>query len=217
MGISTAVAILGGSLIAGASARQAGKAIARGEKKAIAESKRQFDLQRGDQLPAIETGQSALARLRATLGLTRGDDPGGPGDLSFFEESPGFQFRQEQGQAAIDRSLVARGKSLSGQGVIEGVEFASGLASQEFGNFFDRLMRLAGVGSSAGAVSAAAGSASAGQIGSAAIAAGGARASAFGGLNRGIQGGISNFLLLDFLKDQKPPSPATLGAGGPVT
>ena len=197
------IAIIGGSLIAGASARQAGKAISRAEDKAIAESKRQFDIQRGDQLPAIETGQSALARLRAVLGLTRGDDPGGAGDLSFFEESPGFQFRQEQGQAAIDRSLVAKGKALSGQGVIEGVEFASGLASQEFGNFFDRLMRLAGVGSSAGAVSAAAGSASAGQIGSAAIASGGARASAFGGLNRGIQGGISNFLLLDFLKDQK--------------
>lgn len=217
-----ATAIVAGAVITAVvskkSADKSTKAIKGGKAAAIAESARQFDLARGDQLPFIETGQSAIAKLRQLFGLSRGDDPGGPADFSVFEESPGFQFVKEQGQEAIDRSLVARGKGLSGQGVIEGTRFATGLASQEFGSFFDRLASLAGIGQTGAAISASAGAASAGQIGAAELAGGfgvaGARASGFQGINNAIQGGLSNFLLLQQLNASPstvtpPPPPAT--------
>lgn len=207
MAIGTAAAIIGGSIIAGGASvlagRSAAKSAERGTATAVGESRRQFDIQRADQLPFIEGGQSAFAKLRKLLGVGKGDDPGGVGDLSVFEESPGFQFRKEQGQEAIDRSAVSRGKLLSGQAIKEGISFASGLAKQEFGSFFDRLARIAGIGQTGAVASAAAGATSAGQIGSAeltgGIVAGNARTSAFAGLNNAIQGGLSNFLLLQQL------------------
>ncbi len=213
-----ATAIVAGAVISGVAAKRSadkGAAAAKyGTDTAVGESRRQFDIQRGDQLPFIETGQSALARLRQLFGLSRGDDPGGEGDLSVFEESPGYQFRKEQGEAAINRSLATRGKALSGEGVTEGIRFASGLASQEFGSFFDRLASLAGIGQTGAAISASAGSASAGQVGRAStiggIAEGNARASGYEGINNAIQGGLSNFLLLQQLNS----TPAGLGSGG---
>jgi len=223
MAISAATAIIGGALIGGGASIAASRQAAGGADRATEESRRQFDIQREDQLPFIETGQSALARLRSLFGLSRGDDPGGAGDFSFFEESPGFQFRKEQGEEAVNRSLVARGKALSGQGVKESIRFASGLAAQEFGSFFDRLASLAGIGQKGAAQSAAAGAVSAGQVGRAEIAGGNARASAFAGLNNAFQGGLSNFLLLQQLNPAGAPvtspinTPTQRGGIGPIS
>lgn len=145
------------------------------------------------------------------LGRIPGRGPGAPTtptgpDSSVFFESPDYQFNLEQGQQAIDRSLAARGKALSGQGVKEGARFASGLASREFGSFFDRLATLAGIGNTGAAQSAAAGSTSASQIGGAALTNGAtqanARMSAAAGVNSAAQGGISNFLLMRMLQNK---------------
>lgn len=126
--------------------------------------------------------------------------PTGP-DMSVFFESPDYQFNLSEGQRAIDRSLAARGRALSGAGVREGVRYASGLASREFGSFYDRLANLAGIGQTGAAQSAAAGAASAGQVGAAQIAAGNARASAYQGINNSLQQGVGNLLLNRYLRD----------------
>jgi len=231
MAIGTAAAIVGGSVLGAIASDRAADAAAAGGDAAIAESRRQFDTQREDFLPFIRTGTSALDRLAQIYGLPRSrqetvttnvngagsfgfpasfpvtttretfeaDDP----DLSPFFESPDFQFNLAEGQKAIDRSLAARGKALSGQGVKEGVRFASGLASNQFNNFVNRLASIAGIGQVAAGQSGAAGAASAGQVGNAAIAAGNARASGFQGINNSIQGGVGNLLLNRFL-NQNP-------------
>ena len=67
--------------------------------------------------------------------------PGTPGLLAGpgeFEESPGYQFVKSEGQNAITNSLSARGKVDSGQGAKEAGRYATGLASQEYGNFWNR-------------------------------------------------------------------------------
>lgn len=74
--------------------------------------------------------------------------PTGP-DMSVFTASPDYQFRQREGQAAIDRGAAARGGALSGNAIRAGVEHASDLASTEFGNFFSRLAAIAGIGQGA--------------------------------------------------------------------
>lgn len=128
---------------------------------------------------------------------------GGSPDMSVFFESPDYQFNLGEGQRAIDRSLVARGRGLSGAGVREGVRYASGLASREYSAFVDRLMQQAGLGSTGIGQSAAAGANAASNIGNAYMNAGNTRASAYlqgaSGVNNAIQGGIGNYLLTRYL------------------
>lgn len=125
-------------------------------------------------------------------------------DMSVFTESPDYQFNLGEGQKAIDRSLAARGRALSGAGVREGVRYASGMASNEFGNFYNRLANIAGLGQAGVSQSASAGAQAAGNIGAAYQNAGNARASAYmtgaQGVNNAVQGGIGNYLLMNYLK-----------------
>lgn len=67
------------------------------------------------------------------------------GMYSGFEQDPGYQFRQQQGEQAINRANAARGGRLGGAALKELAQFNSGLASQEFGNFAARRAQEAGV------------------------------------------------------------------------
>jgi hypothetical protein len=131
-------------------------------------------------------------------------NPTGP-DTSVFFESPDYQFNLGEGQKAIDRSLVARGRGLSGAGVKEGVRYASGMASNEFGNFYNRLANLAGLGQTATNSTALAGMNAANNNSAALQNLGNTRASIYGqtgqGINNAVQGGISNYMLSQYLKN----------------
>jgi hypothetical protein len=126
--------------------------------------------------------------------------------MSVFFESPDYQFNLAEGQKAIDRSLIARGGGLSGQAVKEGIRFASGSASREYGAFVDRLMQQAGLGNTGIGASAAAGANSAGNVSAVTSNSANARANIYGNqasnLNNAVQGGISNWMLSQYLKPQ---------------
>lgn len=55
-----------------------------------------------------------------------------------YQEDPGYKFRLEQGQQGLDRSLAARGKTFSGEAAKAAVDYNSGMASQEYGNAYNR-------------------------------------------------------------------------------
>lgn len=55
-----------------------------------------------------------------------------------FQQDPGFQFRLQQGEQAINRAAAARGGRVSGRTLKELQQFGQGLASQEFGAFAQR-------------------------------------------------------------------------------
>jgi hypothetical protein len=55
-----------------------------------------------------------------------------------FEADPGYAFRQTEGQKGIERGAAARGKLLSGEQFKALSDFNSGLASQEYGKWWDR-------------------------------------------------------------------------------
>lgn len=158
--------------------------------------KRRYDEFVGTLDKAPGFGQEATAQA-ASAGT-----PGKP-DMSVFFESPDYQFNLAEGQKAMDRSLAARGRALSGAGVREGVRYASGMASREYGAFVDRLLQQAGLGSTGIGASASAGANTANMVGNAAMNAANARGSAYlqgaSAINNGIQGGISNFLLSRYL------------------
>lgn len=138
--------------------------------------------------------------------------PGGAPNANVFFESPDYQFNLAEGQKAIDRSLAARGRSLSGAGVKEGIRYASGMASGEFGNFYNRLANLAGIGQAATGSTAAAGANAANNISQNHLFAGQARANGYmqtgAAVNNAVQGGISNYMLQRYLQ------PSTTGSVG---
>ncbi len=71
------------------------------------------------------------------------------GNYSSFQESPDYQFTLQQGLQGLDRSAAARGSLYSGGQQADLMQFGQGLASQEYGNYYNRLASLAGMGQSA--------------------------------------------------------------------
>lgn len=102
--------------------------------------------------------------------------PGAP-DLSSFFQSPGYQFRRDEGTRGIERTAAARGGAASGNALRALAEFNSGLASDEFGKYFNQLAGIAGIGQTATNQTGAFGADAASQAGRNALIAGDARAS----------------------------------------
>ena len=208
-----ATAIIGGAIIGGVASNRAAGEVAEGTEASIAESRRQFDLNRADIAPFRESGVNALSRLNQLA----------EGDTSGFFTSPGFEFRREEGLRGLENRFSASGGALSGNALRRLTEFNSGLASQEFGNFFERNARLAGLGGAATNAGVASGTAISGNIGNALINLGNARASGVQGINAAAQGGLGNFLFAKGLglfggnnPLSAPPGSRGFGLGGPI-
>ena len=226
-------AIVGSAVIGGVSARSASKAQQQAAETAAAASRettqssieaqeRMFNRQVELQEPFRETGLAAQNRLADLLGIRgRTDQPGyGYGLQRFtmdnYQADPGYGFRLKRGLDAMERTAAARGGLLSGNQLRGAMEFGQDLASQEYGNAFNRyqteranilnpLQSLGGVGQTAtntltgAAGNLGAGMASAyGNLGSAlsanAINAGNARASGYMGTANALSSAIGQGL-----------------------
>ena len=173
-----AAAVAGSVLSAGVgmySASKAAKAQRKAAEQAAQLQQQAFERQAGYQQPFIESGQTAQAELMRLLGIGGDATSEGYGSaaqpfgVAQFEQDPGYAFRQAEGMKALERSAAARGNLLSGS-TLKGIQrFGQDLASQEYGNAFNRyqieraarlnpLQSLMGSGqSAANAMTAAAG------------------------------------------------------------
>lgn len=133
--ISGAVGLYGASKQAGA-AKDSAKASQKATDATIAEHKRQFDLTRSDQMPWLNAGKDALGNLQKL----------NSGDFSAFTQSPDYQFALDEGFKAMDRSAAARGRLYSGGYGQDLTKYGQGLATQNYGNYYNRLAAMAGVG-----------------------------------------------------------------------
>ena len=61
-----------------------------------------------------------------------------PFSLSDFTADPGYQFRLDQGQKALERSAAAKGGLMSGAALKATTDFAQGTAAQEYQSAYDR-------------------------------------------------------------------------------
>jgi hypothetical protein len=121
---------------------------------------------------------------------------GQPGNMSRFFASPDYQFRQQEGAKSIDRSAAARGGAVSGNAARAQTEYASNLASQEFGNYTSRLMQIAGLGSAATNNAVNVGQSYAANAGNLIQQQGDARASGIMGAANSVVNGINNGMSL---------------------
>jgi len=98
--------------------------------------------------PYAQMGNAALARQSDLLGLSgntgaAGYGTYGPGSsfgMTELAQDPGYQFRLQQGQRGLDNSVAARGMNLSGAALKGATAYNSGMASQEYGNAYQRYM-----------------------------------------------------------------------------
>lgn len=104
--------------------------------------------------------------------------PGTP-DFSQFYVSPDYQFRLSEGLKASDRSAAANGMLLSGAQQKALSRYGQGLASQEYGNYWNRLAAMSGIGQTGTNATQNAGSQFSSQAGNALQDAGDARASGY--------------------------------------
>lgn len=125
------------------------------------------------------------------------------------ENTPGYEFRHEEGMKAIERMAAARGLRLSGGALKEAGRFADGMASQEFDQQYNRLAGIAGIGQTATSQQAAMGQSYANNVSQNTLAAGQARASGYQGVNNALQSGIeSGYGILSMAKmGQLGPNP----------
>jgi hypothetical protein len=120
---------------------------------------------RGGQTDTVAAQRAALAQARTDLDPWRtqganaltvasnlsganGPEAAALAQQDFFT-SPGYQFRLDEGMRAVDAGAAAQGMLRSGATLKGEQRFAQGLASQEFGDYYNRLYQLSGLGANA--------------------------------------------------------------------
>lgn len=223
MGIGAA--ILGGAVVgAGASifgaskqssaAKSAASTSAKASSEAIQFQREQYEQTREDLSPWRQAGVRAIQQI----------EDYGDFDFNFNpDEDPSYQFRKEEGINALDSSAASRGLLLSGPQQRAVSRYGSNIASQEYGNSFNRalstyntnlnrLQTVAGVGQNATNQVTAGGQNMANNVGT--IAMNNAQyqgqmgmtgantwANAGGGVATSINQGMGNYLLHKYLKN----------------
>lgn len=194
-----AVAVGGSALIgAGASYAAAGKqSEAAGEalayqKQADARTQKNFE-------PYLGIGKQATGQLGQLMS----------GDTSNFFTSPDYQFRFNEGMRGLENSAAARGGLLSGNFLRGATNYGQGAASQEFGNYWNRIMQTAQLGQNSAAGSGSLGVQSAGQVGNTMMGQGAAEASGYVGAANAVTGGAQNYLMMNALQNRSVYSGST--------
>ena len=89
--------------------------------------------------PYANTGRQANTQLMALLN----------GDMSSFQQSPGYQFAIDEGRKMVDNSGAAAGMTFSGPQLKALMQQGQGMANQEYGQYFNRLLNLSNQGMNA--------------------------------------------------------------------
>ena len=167
-GIGAAGAI-GGSLIS-ANAAKSGQNAAQA----------QFAQQRNDLAPYRDASTGSLQAQQDLLGLNGPD--AATTAMGNFQTSPGYQFSMDQGLRAVDAGAAAKGLLRSGATLKAEQTFGTGLADQEFSNYYNRLFDMSKLGETA----AAGGASTAVAAGNSAQGAGNTQASIYNNLGQSL-------------------------------
>jgi hypothetical protein len=217
----TAAVIMGGStLAAGYLGSQAAKSAANKQADAARYAaelqQEQFNLTNEQQKPYREAGYSALSDISGMKPyLTKQYTPE---DFTSGID-PGYAFRLQQGREGTNRMANMAGGLISGNALKGQEDYSQGLASQEYGNAFNRfqtqrsniyntLASIANLGQTSLGQTTAAGTQAAGNIGTNIANAGAAQAGGIVGSANALGGGIAgagqSYMLSQILGNKYP-------------
>lgn len=173
-----AAAVIGAAVVGAAvssdSSRKAANTQADAAKDANNAQLAMYNQTREDQAPWRAAGQQALSQL--TAGTAAGGEFNRNFTLADFNRDPGYQFRMDQGQSALERSAAARGGLMNG-GTLKalsryGQDYASNEYDRAYNRFnndqsarFNRLATVAGIGQTANNLTSTTGTQTASAIG----------------------------------------------------
>lgn len=185
---------------------------------------------------AFTATQAAMDANKATNTTATQDVTGNPEfgalnrrfTLADMQRDPGYDFRLSEGLKGINSSAAARGGALSGGALKALTEYGQGMASQEYGNAYNRynadldrrynrLASLAGVGQTVTQNTAQMGQQVASNIAGNTIGAGNARASGYVGGANAIGGGLSDLASMYYMNRQRPTYPGGQSNYGTMT
>ena len=92
-------------------------------------------------------GVAATNRMQELYGIGGNQAAAGygsyaqPFSMADYQADPGYAFRVQQGQQAIDRSAAARAGLQSGAALKEAARFGQEMGSQEYGNAYNRFLQ----------------------------------------------------------------------------
>lgn len=149
----TPAAILGSSLFGAQAASKAASTQAEAQSQANQLAYSMWLQQQEQQKPWLQAGQRALSSLETASKYT-------PFSYNAMTADPGYAFRLDEGQKALERSAAARGGLISGGALKAATRFGQDMGSQEYQNAFNRyqteraatlapLQSLAGLGQTA--------------------------------------------------------------------
>ena len=175
-----AAAIAGSALVGAYSANRAAKTQADAAQGAQDVQRDIFNRQVELQEPWRQAGINALGKLQS-------------GDVMGYMD-PSYQFRLSEGLKAMQRTAAARGGLLSGGALKEAQRYGQGLASTEYGNAFNRLASLAGVGQTATNQLGSAAGTYGSNVGNLMTSGAASRASGYVGGANALTGGLGQYL-----------------------
>jgi hypothetical protein len=161
--VAVAVAGVGvlNAAVSSKAAKDASSAQSGASAESIAEQRRQYDLSRADLAPYREAGAAAIPRMRDLLGIGSGEFT----PEQIMQSDPGYQFRLDQGNKAIENAARARGMYYSPATVKELLRYGQDYSSGEYGNIYNRLAGISGTGQTATTTGAGLGANYAGNVG----------------------------------------------------
>ena len=192
-----------GALLQGGSALWAGQQGVDAANKATDELRRQFDIGQTNAAPWLEAGKNALGAQQNLMGLgTNGPEA----QLSSLMQSPGYQFRLNQGRRNLEASSAARGGMGSGKAGTAMTNYGQDYASNEYGNRLNQLAGVSGTGQTQANQNMNAGMNYAGEMGNASLAGAQARQSGILGAGSALSNWMNpqpkQLTLADLLRSQ---------------
>jgi hypothetical protein len=173
-----AAGAIGGAYISSQGAKTAAQDQENAAENATQAQLQMFNTTQGDYANQIKLGAGASTLLENLFNTNGNGQP----NYAAFNNSPGYKFSVQQGDAAIDRQAAASGGLYSTNTLGALSAYNTGQASQEYNSYVNQLMTAAGIGNAA-----------ASGVGTAATATGqGVAASTIYGGNAAAQGAINS-------------------------
>ena len=139
---------------------------------------------RGDLDPYNTQGALATTDASNLLGLNGPD--AATAAMGNFQTSPGYQFSLDQGLRAVDAGAAANGMLRSGATLKAEQTFGTGLADQEFQQYYNRLYNLSNLGENAAAKTGANAITTGSGIAGTDVSSGAQEASIYGNAGKGL-------------------------------
>ncbi len=157
---ATVVGAVGSAVVGANASSKASKAQQAAAARGQALAGQAYQQQRQDWAPYSQAGSQGLNLLMQGIGNGTDGDLTRRFGMSDFQADPGYEFRRSEGMRGIEGSAAARGGLLSGGAMKSLDRYNSGLASQEYGNAYNRysqdqgnrylkLMGITGIGQNA--------------------------------------------------------------------